>query len=342
MTGRAVWLLVPAGVDDPARVSGGNVYDRRVREGLARLGWLVRQREIADGAQLAAALGALPRGATALIDGLVAGWGPDAVAEASARLRVVVLAHMVVAAFPGATAESRDAERGALRSAARVIATSEWTAAELVRRGLVEGGRVAVAVPGASAEAGGGAADGPGRADDLELLCVGAIAPHKGQDLLLDALAGLPGHDWRLTLAGSSAVAPEFAAEIARAAVRLGGRVRMPGPLTPPELDRAYRRCGALVAPSRVESFGMAIADARRRGIPVIAAAVGGIPEAVAGGGALLVPPGDAAALRVALNTWMSDPAERARLRAEAARASTRAPRWADTAARIDRVLAVA
>ena len=34
MTGREVAFLVPAGIDDPARVSGGNVYDRHVRDGL--------------------------------------------------------------------------------------------------------------------------------------------------------------------------------------------------------------------------------------------------------------------------------------------------------------------
>ena len=108
------------------------------------------------------------------------------------------------------------------------------------------------------------------------------------------------------------------------------------------ELATAYQGSGLLVAPSRAESFGMAIADARRRGLPVIAAAVGGIPESVAGGGAILVNADDPAALASALEQWMTDPALRARLRAEAAGARARSPRWSTTVERIDRVLAAA
>jgi glycosyltransferase involved in cell wall biosynthesis len=51
---------------------------------------------------------------------------------------------------------------------------------------------------------------------------------------------------------------------------------------------------------------------------------------------------GDPAALAAALEQWMTDPALRARLRAEAAHARLRSPRWADTVDRIDRVLAAA
>ena len=37
-----VHFLVPAGIDDPARVSGGNVFDRRLSAGLSAAGWVVR------------------------------------------------------------------------------------------------------------------------------------------------------------------------------------------------------------------------------------------------------------------------------------------------------------
>ena len=65
----------------------------------------------------------------------------------------------------------------------------------------------------------------------------------------------------------------------------------MTGVLGDQELGRAYQRADLLVAPSRAESYGMAIADALRRGIPVVASRVGGIPQTVAGRAALLVPP---------------------------------------------------
>jgi glycosyltransferase involved in cell wall biosynthesis len=329
---RVVRFVVPHGVDDPERVSGGNVYDRRVRAGLAGLGWDVRATEAGDAEAVGAALGGLPVGSTVLVDGLVAGWAPAAIESAAEHSRVVVLAHMVMTAFPDADPEAADRERRALGQATRVIATSAWTASELILLGIVEEHRVSVAVPGA--------VDGPvsrGRAGGL--LCVGAIAPHKGQDILLDALGRVRDLNWTCTVAGSRTADPDFARRVAMSAAPFGSRVRMPGVLHAEALQAAYRRAGVLVAPSRAESFGMAIADARRRGLPVIAAAVGGIPEAVAGGGALLVKTVDPAALADALEQWMTDPALRARLRSEAAQARARSPRWSDTVARIDRVL---
>jgi hypothetical protein len=335
MAVRAVWFVVPAGVDDPERVSGGNVYDRHVRDGLVARGWDVEIAEVADsadGAPVASVLAAVPRGGTVLIDGLVAGWAYAALEAAASRVRLVVLAHMVAAALPGVDERMADGERRALRSATRVIATSRWTASELLRRGLVEAHRVAVAVPGSL--------DGPvpaGSAGDL--LCVGVLAPHKGQDLLLEALGLLSETHWSCTVVGSRSADPAFAGRVADAAARFGERVRMTGVLDTTGLDAAYRRSGILVAPSRAESFGMAIADARRRGLPVIASAVGGIPEAVAGGGALLVGNDDPVALAAALHRWMTDPLLRARLRDEAAHARAGVPRWSDTVAHIDELV---
>jgi glycosyltransferase involved in cell wall biosynthesis len=334
---RSVWFVVPEGVDDLERVSGGNVYDRHVRDGLRRRGWEVRMVEAPDAARVATALAAVDDGDIALVDGLVAGWAPDAVEATSARARIVVVAHMVAAAFPDAVPAMVDGERRALRHARQVIATSAWAAAELVRRGLVDDTRIVVVGPGSQDRL----AD-LDPADDGDLLCIGVVAPHKGQDLLVDALGRLHGDDWRCTMAGSHAVAPEFAARVTSDATRFTGRVRMAGVLDDAELDHLYRRAGVLVAPSRAESFGIAIADARRSGLPVIATDVDGIPDTVVGGGAILVPRDDPAALAEALQRWVSDPDLRARLRSEAADAKAAAPRWDDTVARIGELLGVA
>ncbi|MFB7892599.1 glycosyltransferase family 4 protein [Microbacterium sp. NPDC056044] len=322
-------FVVPAGVDDPRRVSGGNVYDRHLRDGLRGLGWDVDVREAADAGDAASVLHDAPDASRVLVDGLVAGWAPAAVEAAAARLRLTVLAHMVTAVFPDATDAAIDAERRALASAHDVIVPSAWTAAELARRELADPGRTVVAVPGVLPA-------GPQQpADDGELLCVGVIAPHKGQDTLLAALALLRKGDWHCTFAGSVEAFPGFSAEIARQAAAFDGRVQLPGVLDEPALAEAYRRCGLLIAPSRVEASGMAIADARARGIPVLGAETGGIPDALAGGGGLLVPAGDEAALAEALDAWLTDPALRARLRREALAARAALPTWRDTVARV-------
>ncbi|MFD4960600.1 glycosyltransferase family 4 protein [Microbacterium sp. NPDC058389] len=352
-TRRAVTFLVADGIDDPARVSGGNVYDQHVRDRLSTAGWLVSTVPVADAAGVASALRALPDRATALVDGLVAAWAPDHIEAAGARVRLVVLAHMVAAVFPGVTAAEVEAERRALAAAHRVVVTSPWTARELERRGLVDAGRLSIAAPGAAAgptrpearriapamrgEAVGTGRSAPGRG--RRLLCVGVVAPHKGQDVLLAALARLPEHDWACAIVGSADAAPGFAAEVRRGAAGFSGRVRLTGVLGRAALAAEYARGGLLVAPSRVESAGMAIAEARARGIPVIAAAVGGIPDTVAGGGAILVRPDDPAALSAALHAWMTDPALRRRLRREARSARTGLPSWNDTAAAVGAAL---
>lgn len=329
-------FVVPAGIDDPRRVSGGNVYDRHIRDGLRHRGWDVDVCEAADAGGAASVLRGAPDGSRVLVDGLVAGWAPSAMEEAAGRVRLTVLAHMVTAAFADATDAAIDAERRALASAHDVLVTSEWTADELARRGLADSARTLVAVPGARQ------AEPPTPSGEGELLCIGVIAPHKGQDTLLAALARLSADDWTCTIVGSGEVFPEFAAGIARQASALGGRVRLAGVLDERSLADEYRHCALLIAPSRVESSGMAIADARARGIPVLGADAGGIPDALAGGGGLLVRPGDPAALAAALETWLSDPSLRARLRREALAARATLPTWRDTVSRVAAALEAA
>lgn len=327
---RPMRLIVPDGIDDPRRVSGGNVYDRHVRDGLAPHGWRVETVEVADAAAAASALRSTPDDARVLVDGLVARWAPDGVEEAARRARLVVLAHMLTAAFPDATDAAVDAERRALAAARGVVVTSRWTADELVRRGLADARRVVVAAPGVDM------ADGVAAPrDDEALLCVGVIAPHKGQDTLLAALARLPRFRGTCTLVGATDTYPAFASAVARDAAAFGGRVRLTGALDRRELEAAYRSSALLVAPSRVESAGMAIAEARAHGLPVIAAATGGIPDTLGEGGGILVPPGDPGALAVALENWMSQPPLRTRLRREALDGRAALPRWPDTIARV-------
>lgn len=337
MTAGPLWLVLPASVDDPERVSGGNVFDLRVRDGLEALGWEVRTVK-ADAAAPGSALAQVPDGGLVLIDGLVAVSAPDAVEAASERLRIVALALMSVAAFPGAGQEEVDDETRALRRALRVIVPSAWVADELVGRGATVPSRVVIAEPGAD--------DAPlaeGTADGGSLLCVGVVAGHKGHDTLVDALSDLaatPG--WSCTIAGSVSADPGFASSVAERGERAGisDRIRWAGVLEGDALQSAYRRADLLVAPSRTESYGIAVGDALRRGIPVIASHVGGLPEAVRPAEAgLLVPPDDPAALAGALERWMTDPALRSRMRRAARAAAPQRPAWSDTALAIDRAL---
>lgn len=340
MPAGTVHFLVPAGFDDPLRVSGGNMFDRRLSAGLSAAGWRVRLAEVAVGSESAArvALADVPDGGIALIDGLVAGRAPAAIEGSATRVRIVVLAHMVSEAFPGADPQVIDGEHRALCAAAAVIVTSPWTRSELVGRELVPLERITVATPGADrTEAAAGTRGG------RALLCVGVVTAHKGQDILIEALAGLRARPtWRCAIVGSATVDPAFAARLGARAEDLGiaDRITMTGVLGAADLDAAYRAADLLVAPSRTESYGMAIADALGRGIPVIASRVGGIPSTVAPGrSAVLVPP-EPGALGTALDRWMTDPALRSRLKDAALRGRGGLPRWSDTVDRVAETLA--
>jgi glycosyltransferase involved in cell wall biosynthesis len=79
----------------------------------------------------------------------------------------------------------------------------------------------------------------------------------------------------------------------------------------------------------------MAVAEALAAGLPVVATAVGGVPETVgrtpSGSPGLLVPAEDPAALAAALRGWLTDPGLRRRLRAAARRRREALPGWRQT-----------
>ncbi|MDT7608610.1 MAG: hypothetical protein QOG96_3113 [Pseudonocardiales bacterium] len=332
---RSVHVVVPADIDDVAVPSGGNAYDRRVCLGLSATGCSVHEVAVAGGwprpdtaarASLARTLSALPDGAVVLIDGLVACGVPDVVVPQARRLTLVVLVHLPlgdeVGAAPSAAAELAALERETLRAASAVVATSPWAARRLAAEHGLDPDRIHVATPGVDL-----APLAPGTDGATHLLCVGSVTPTKGQDLLVEALAAVADLPWSCDLVGPLRRDPAHVAAVRRTIERhgLGDRVRLTGPRTGTRLATSYAEADLLVLPSRVESYGMVVTEALARGIPVLAAAVGGVPEtlghdpdgAVPG---ILVPPDDVPALAGALRHWFGVPAPRDRLR-RAARA---------------------
>jgi glycosyltransferase involved in cell wall biosynthesis len=344
---RNVHVVVPEGIDDPDRPSGGNVYDRRVVNALAGLGWSVQEHPlagpwpdagVASSHALRGALETIADGETVLVDGLVGCAAPMVVSRQARRLRIVVLVHLPLGVQ---TLSRRSAEGALLGRVAGVVATSNWTRSWLVEHYGLDPTRVAVAVPGTEV-----AAAVPVRPAGDRLLCVGAVTPTKGHDLLLDALACIGDLAWSCRCVGSTDVEPRFAAAIRERAVRTGlaSRVELTGPRTGDDLAAAYDAADVLVLPSRAETYGMVVTEALARGLPVIASRVGGVPEALGRTAddcvpGVLVPPGDPDALAAALRSWLLDPALRARKR-DAARARRQTlPTWTQTAAAVAAVL---
>jgi glycosyltransferase involved in cell wall biosynthesis len=352
---KEVHVVVPNGIDDPSRPSGGNTYDRRLCHRLSSIGWSVREHAVpgrwprADATSLAALDGVVKRihdDAVVLLDGLVASNAHDVLAPQARRLRLVVLVHMPLGHRPPAEEadDVRLRERAVLSAAAAVVTTSAWSRRRLLELYPLCGDRVHVAEPGVDA-----ADVATGTAAGGTLLCVAAVTPGKGHDVLLDALMTLTDLSWHCLCVGSLDRDPEFAERLRHRAVDGGlvGRVSFTGPRTGAALADTYANADLLVLASRAETYGMVVTEALARGLPVVASNVGGVTEALGHGAdgirpGLLVPPDDRVALTAALRTWLVDPELRGRLRRAARERREALPRWSTTACVVAGVLTAA
>ncbi len=160
--------------------------------------------------------------------------------------------------------------------------------------------------------------------------------------MLLRALARLRNRPWRLRCAGSADLDPGTAAGLAALVteLNLSACVEFLGQLDETALSLEYQRADVFVLPSWYEGYGMALAEALARGLPIISTTAGAIPDTVPADAGLLVAPGDEAALAEALLRVMSDSNLRQRLAAGAQTARRRLPDWPSACARFAATLA--
>lgn len=147
------------------------------------------------------------------------------------------------------------------------------------------------------------------------LVFAGRLGPQKAVHVLLDALAHVDG----VTLAIAGDGPERDALERRVGELGLDGRVRFLGSVPRETVLRLFRAADASVLPSAWENFPHAVVEALAAGCPVIATAVGGVPEVVRDGeNGLLVAPNDAAGLAAAIGRFFSDAELRERLRTAA------------------------
>ena len=335
-----VALLVPGPFD---AVSGGYDYDRRLVAGLRALGHGAEAVELAgrhplpDAAALASArsaLDALPSDAVPVVDGLgLPAFAP--LADALAERGAVALVHHPTAletGFPEADREAlRETERALFGRLARIVATSPMTARRLVEDFGADPERVGVVEPGTDPAPRATGSGGPGAA----LLSVGALVPRKGHDVLLRALGGLVDLHWCLTIAGPEDRDPVHARGLHVLAEELGvaQRVAFAGAVGEAELDALYAGADVFALATHWEGYGMAVAEALARGLPVAVTAGGAVAELVPAGSAVVSPPGDSVSLGKGLRRLIFDVDLRRGMAEAAWRAGQRLPRWEDRAA---------
>ncbi|WP_295454648.1 glycosyltransferase family 4 protein [uncultured Thiodictyon sp.] len=188
------------------------------------------------------------------------------------------------------------------REVRRLLVGSRWMERELVMNGLAPE-RVAIVPPIPAALA---AARPVPPSGEPEVLFVGQVIRGKGVDLMLRALARVPG-DWHATVVGTGNHLDACRALAVK--LKIDGRVTFAGWVPHQALEAYYAHAAICVVPSRwPEPFGMVGIEAMARGRAVVAFAVGGIPDwLVDGVTGILAPPGDTAALGQAIATLLGD-----------------------------------
>jgi glycosyltransferase involved in cell wall biosynthesis len=342
-------IAVPGRLD---ALTGGSVYDRHMAQGLSQHGWSVEVRELDDSfphptpaalEHAASVLGSLPNGIRAVVDGLALGAMPEVIEGEARRLRLIALVHLPLGSdisLDRQTAARLEAlERRSLAAAALIIVTGRATIALLEKYGIARD-KIVVVEPGTARAP---LARGSGAAS-LRLLSVATLNRNKGHEVLLEALSTVPRRDWHLTCVGSLTRDPETAGRVRAAIGRLGlkDRVTLAGELHAAQLDEHYERADLFVLPTLQETYGMAVAEALARGLPVVSTTTGAIPDLVGADAGLLAPPGDAGAFAAALVRVMEDVQLRAALAAGARRVLDRLDVWerasAEMAAALERL----
>jgi len=237
-----------------------------------------------------------------------------------------VLKVMTVHGRTGASLRARAYERleqVMVRRFDHIVTCTERMRNELLRRGLAPGS-VTTIYPGIWPRP--ITQDGPTRMEqwrrrlglgpqEFLIGTVGRLSPEKGQILLLEAFARVGAELPRAKLVLVGGGARREALERHAARLRTADRIFFTGEVPPDDVAALYPLVSLFVLPSLREQVPGSLLEAMAHGRPVVATAVGGIPEILRDGvTGLLVPPGDPAALAEAILTLYRDEALRDRL----------------------------
>ncbi len=301
-------LIVPAPFD---AVTGGYGYDRRIVAGLREAGHSIDVLELAgrhpsvDEAARDAACAAwdsVPESSRPIIDGLAlpAFAGLD---DALAARSTVGLIHHPTSLEGGFSEAARATllalEQRLFPRLTRIIVTSATTADHLAADYRVNRDRIRVIVPGTDDALPSTGSHGP----TCCILSIGTLIPRKGHDLLLRAVARLFDLDWHVTIVGSPERDPVHAHALAALAEELGiaRRVRFAGEVTGDSLEALWREADLFALATHWEGYGMAIAEALKRGVPVVVADGGAAGHLVTPEAGVVCPVGDQVNLSKAL-----------------------------------------
>lgn len=338
-------FAIPGDLRSP---TGGYAYDRRVMEALPDFGVSITHLALPgsfpnpsarDMDATARLLKARSASSTLVIDGLAFGAFSQPLLD-DLHGRVIALVHhplFLETGLPHARkAELRESEKAALDRADHIVVTSRATKRILVEHMGLPSTKMTVAEPGTDPA---GRATGTGV--PLHILAVGAVLPRKGYDVLVEALGKLTDLDWRMTIAGALDRHPGAVVKL-RGIIesqKLEDRVNLAGKVVPATLDRFYESADLFVSASLFEGYGMVLAEALARGLPIVTATGGAAGDTAGSSVALHVEAGNVEELAVALRRALTDKKLRDQLADAAWEAGRTLPTWHETARRMAAVI---
>jgi glycosyltransferase involved in cell wall biosynthesis len=280
--------------------------------------------------------------ATAVIDGFCL-YAFGALAQSLEAAGAIGMVHHPMSPEPQLSPAERRAfaeiEQRLLPRLARIVVPSEAIRAGLVSALTLPPETVTVVSPGIPA-APRSAGSGGGR---CQLLAIGSLIPRKGHDTVLRALARLSDLGWALTICGDDGIDAGHAAALRALAETpgLAGRVTFVGGCTPTELETHWQAADLFVSGSFFEGYGMAVAEAVRRGLPLAVTQGAAATEVIPRDGSVIVEPGDELQLSKALRRLIFSAPLRHDLSEAAWQAGRAFPNWAEQGRRFADLLPI-
>lgn len=342
-----VSLIVPAPFD---QVSGGYAYDRRMVEGLRVNGHNITVVELAgrfpltdDDARESACASwdQLAEHTRPVIDGLALP-AFSGMEDALAARGAIGLIHHPTALETGFSEAERTMLRGIERRLyprlRRIIVTSESTAERLHADFGVDRDSIAVVVPGIDAATRSTGSGGP----TCQILSIGTVVPRKGHDVLMRSLSRLPDLNWHLTIVGSPQRDPAYAESLVVLAETLGitSKVRFAGEISDSELEHLWHTADLFALATWFEGYGMVVADALRRGVPVAITSGGAAAALLQPDTGVICEPGDQVQLTKALRRLIFSASLRQEMGNAAWEIGQRLPGWNAQAAAFAQAIA--
>ena len=312
------------------RQTGGSVFNRRILESL---GQSVSVSLHVDGGSPAD-----PEAGVWIVDSLCLDAGAALLGRRPDARGILIAHYLKVLDSRHWASDAAQTELDALRAYSAAIATSEYSAEALRRRGYT--GRVEVIPPGLDAAYRSAPAERP--AEGCRILTVASLLPDKGLMDLISVLESLEDWNWSWELIGDDALDLGFTSDFQERlrSSTIAARVTQRGAIEAGAVLEAYDRAHVFVLPTRFESCSIVTMEAMARGLPVAAFRVGGLAGLLPDRSRLqLSAAGDTAGFREVLLSLISN--RRLRLACgEANRmASERFPSWEDAGAKVREML---